>query len=89
MPALWAAAGSHPTPTDTEDALRVLLAHDPVGVLLAHDPDALLLAELAGELAGTLIAGWDGPAFAFWAALGYTREHHRARIVSDLPPCGP
>ncbi len=121
--ALWTAAGSVPTITDSEAALRTLLAHDPA---------ALLLAWCDHELAGTLIVTWDGwrggfwrlavavahrrrgigrslvtageerlhalgahrisvlvaadaePAFAFWAALGYTREHHRARIVKDL-----
>ncbi|MFB7643824.1 MULTISPECIES: GNAT family N-acetyltransferase [unclassified Streptomyces] len=31
-----------------------------VGRLVARDPDALILAELDGELAGTVIAGFDG-----------------------------
>lgn len=120
---LWTAAGSVPTITDSEVALRTLLA---------HDPGALLLAERDHALAGTLIVTWDGwrggfwrlavavdhrrrgigralvsageerlralrarrisvivaadaePAFAFWAGLGYTREHDRARMVKDL-----
>ncbi|GAA3029222.1 GNAT family N-acetyltransferase [Streptomyces glomeratus] len=33
---------------------------DGVERLLARDPDALLLAEESGELAGTVIAGFDG-----------------------------
>jgi ribosomal protein S18 acetylase RimI-like enzyme len=33
---------------------------DGVGRLLARDPEALILAEHAGELAGTVIAGFDG-----------------------------
>ncbi|MFF3156674.1 GNAT family N-acetyltransferase [Streptomyces sp. NPDC057910] len=31
-----------------------------VGRLVARDPDALILAELDGELAGTVVAGFDG-----------------------------
>ncbi|MGW7659040.1 GNAT family N-acetyltransferase [Streptomyces sp. NPDC054756] len=33
---------------------------DGVERLVARDPDALILAELDGELAGTVIAGFDG-----------------------------
>ncbi|WP_391653789.1 GNAT family N-acetyltransferase [Streptomyces tamarix] len=33
---------------------------DGVGRLVARDPGALLLAECGGELAGTVIAGFDG-----------------------------
>ncbi|KIZ16783.1 GNAT family N-acetyltransferase [Streptomyces natalensis] len=33
---------------------------DGVARLLARDPESLLLAELDGELAGTVIAGFDG-----------------------------
>jgi ribosomal protein S18 acetylase RimI-like enzyme len=49
--ALWADAGAAPSATDDIDALHGLLA---------RDPEALLLAEVAGGVAGTLIAGWDG-----------------------------
>lgn len=31
-----------------------------VRALIDRDPEALFLAELEGELAGTVIAGWDG-----------------------------
>jgi ribosomal protein S18 acetylase RimI-like enzyme len=49
--ALWSAAGTHPTITDTSaDLIR----------LLEEQPDALLVAELDGFLAGSLIAVWDG-----------------------------
>lgn len=49
--ALWSAAGTHPTITDTSaDLLR----------LLDEQPDALLVAEVHGFLAGSLIAVWDG-----------------------------
>lgn len=38
------------------------ISDDRAGVerLVARDPDALILAELDGELAGTVIAGFDG-----------------------------
>ncbi|MEV4247296.1 GNAT family N-acetyltransferase [Streptosporangium canum] len=31
-----------------------------VGALIERDPEAVLIAEIDGETAGTLIAGWDG-----------------------------
>ncbi len=49
--ALWRAAGSHPTATDTPTALELLLDTDPA---------SLLLAEAGGEPIGSLIAAWDG-----------------------------
>jgi ribosomal protein S18 acetylase RimI-like enzyme len=49
--ALWATAGGRPSPTDDEGS---------ISKLLAADPGALLVAEVEGELAGTLIAAWDG-----------------------------
>ena len=49
--ALWAGSGGRPSLTDDEDA---------ISKLLAADPGALLVAEVDGELAGTLIATWDG-----------------------------
>jgi hypothetical protein len=48
---LWLAAGSVPTPTDSREALLVLLA---------HDEEALVVAEAGGALAGSLIVAWDG-----------------------------
>jgi ribosomal protein S18 acetylase RimI-like enzyme len=49
--ALWADATDTPSVTDTRAGLARLLA---------VDPGALLLAELDGQLAGTLIAVFDG-----------------------------
>jgi ribosomal protein S18 acetylase RimI-like enzyme len=48
---LWSRAGLPPGATDDEAAL---------GALLSFDPGALLVAEVDGDLAGALIAGWDG-----------------------------
>jgi ribosomal protein S18 acetylase RimI-like enzyme len=49
--ALWRAAESRPSQTDSEHALELLLA---------RDPEALLVTELDDEIVGSLIAGWDG-----------------------------
>jgi ribosomal protein S18 acetylase RimI-like enzyme len=49
--ALWSRSGGITSATDTEQAL---------GRLLDRDPGSLLLAEANGELAGSLIAAWDG-----------------------------
>jgi GNAT superfamily N-acetyltransferase len=49
--ALWRAAESVPTATDTKDALAALLA---------RDPGSLLIAETDGVVVGSLIAAWDG-----------------------------
>jgi len=49
--ALWSAAGTHPTITDTSgDLVRVV----------DEQPGALLVAEVDGLLVGSLIAAWDG-----------------------------
>ncbi|MBO2452382.1 GNAT family N-acetyltransferase [Actinomadura barringtoniae] len=47
----WKVAGED---TDRHDSVQAYLA------LVERDPEALLVAEIDGELAGTLIAGWDG-----------------------------
>jgi GNAT superfamily N-acetyltransferase len=51
--AFWklAAEDAH-RPTDSEAALRAVIARDPDALVLAHDED--------GDLVGTVIAGWDG-----------------------------
>lgn len=49
--AFWREAEVVPGKTDNEGALALLLE---------ADPDALLVAEVEGEIAGTLIAAWDG-----------------------------
>lgn len=51
MLALWDAAGSPPSVTDTREGLRRLLA---------AGEEALLLAEIGVALVGSLIATWDG-----------------------------
>jgi ribosomal protein S18 acetylase RimI-like enzyme len=48
--ALWEASAA-PTSTDTPQALLRLLA---------TNPGALIVAESAGEIVGSVIAGWDG-----------------------------
>ncbi len=50
--ALWDEAAENESRTpDTRDAVKALLA---------HDPGAVIVAEHAGELIGSVIAGWDG-----------------------------
>lgn len=49
--ALWQAADTHPTVTDTLSSVRRLIA---------EHPGAILLAEVDGDLAGTIIAASDG-----------------------------
>jgi ribosomal protein S18 acetylase RimI-like enzyme len=49
--ALWEAAASPPSATDTREALDCLLR---------RDSDSLVLAEANGEIIGSLVAGWDG-----------------------------
>ena len=47
---LWRSSAA-PTSTDSADALQRLVG---------RDPGALLVADAAGEIVGTVIAGWDG-----------------------------
>jgi ribosomal protein S18 acetylase RimI-like enzyme len=55
--ALWREGDAEPTTTDDVPALERLLR---------HDPRALLVAELGGELAGTIVVGWDGWRGSIW-----------------------
>jgi ribonuclease HI len=48
---LWRTAGAHSSVTDDLAGVRALMA---------HDSEALVVAEVAGEIVGTVIAGWDG-----------------------------
>jgi ribosomal protein S18 acetylase RimI-like enzyme len=43
-----------------ENASRPSDSRDAVGVLLQRDPGALLVAEDHGQLIGSVVAGWDG-----------------------------
>lgn len=50
--ALWKSAQVEPGHTDDEASLRLLIAGDPGALMLAETGD--------GDLAGCVIAGWDG-----------------------------
>lgn len=58
-------------------------APDKVVALIERDPEALFIAELDGQLAGTLIVGWDG-----WRAhlyrLAVHPSHRRKGIATAL-----
>lgn len=62
--ALWVAAGSPPSATDT---------HDGLASLLGADGEALLVAEADDHVVGSLIAAWDG-----WRASFYRLAVHPA-----------
>lgn len=51
MLALWARAGTIPSPTDTLDE---------VAQLVREHPDYLLVATRQGAVVGSVIGGWDG-----------------------------
>jgi len=72
--ALWAAAGSLPSVSDSPEGLTGLLA---------ADPQALLVAELDGVLAGSLIAVWDGWRGSFYR-LAVSPEHRRKGLATML-----
>jgi ribosomal protein S18 acetylase RimI-like enzyme len=60
--ALWDAAGSPPSVTDTREGLRHLLA---------ASEEAPLVAEVRGALVGSLIAAWDGWRGSFYRLAVY------------------
>jgi ribosomal protein S18 acetylase RimI-like enzyme len=72
--ALWARAGSPPSPTDSIESLELLLD---------DDPRALLLAYVDGSLAGSLIAAWNGWRGSFFR-LAVDRSHRRRGIATRL-----
>ncbi len=72
--ALWRAAESLPSVTDTEDALKRLLR---------RDPDSLLLAEAGGKIIGSLIVAWDGWRGSFYR-LAVDPEWRRQGIATAL-----
>jgi ribosomal protein S18 acetylase RimI-like enzyme len=72
--ALWRSAGSVPTVSDTPEAIETLLE---------HDADALVVAELAGQVAGTVIVGWDGWRGSLYR-LAVAPERRRRGVASAL-----
>lgn len=71
---LWKAAGSHGTITDTFGALDSLIA---------HDSTALLVAQSAGQIIGSLIAGWNGWRGSLYR-LAVHPDHQRRGIATEL-----
>jgi ribosomal protein S18 acetylase RimI-like enzyme len=71
---LWARAGASPTVTDTSEVLAQLLG---------SSQSILLLADIDGQLAGTVIGGWDG-----WRGniyrLAVVPEYRRRGVASAL-----
>jgi ribosomal protein S18 acetylase RimI-like enzyme len=66
--ALWRAAESLPSVTDTEDAL--------IG-LLGRDSDSLILAEAEGKIVGSVIVAWDGWRGSFYRLAVHPRWRRR------------
>jgi ribosomal protein S18 acetylase RimI-like enzyme len=71
---LWARAGASPRLTDTPEVLAQLLE---------STQSVLLLADIDGQLAGTVIGGWDG-----WRGniyrLAVVPEYRRRGVASAL-----
>lgn len=72
--ALWDAAGSPPSLTDTREGLQRLLA---------AGEEALLLAEIGGALVGSLIAAWDGWRGSFYR-LAVSPDQRRKGLATAL-----
>jgi ribosomal protein S18 acetylase RimI-like enzyme len=76
--ALWHAADSLPTATDTEQALTLLLS---------RDAESLLVAEVDGTAVGSLIVGWDGWRGSFYR-LAVHPDWRRQGIGTELIRAG-
>lgn len=72
--ALWTAADAEPTHTDDPDGLEILLR---------FDPGALLVAEVDGELAGSVIAAWDGWRGSVYRLVVHP-DHRRLGLAGQL-----
>lgn len=72
--ALWAAADSSPSVSDSPDGLATLLD---------ADPEALLVAEVDGVVVGSLIAAWDGWRGSFYR-LAVSPERRREGFATML-----
>lgn len=76
---LWARARS-PAATTPDGA-------GAVATLMARDPEALLVAGAEGEIAGVLIAAWDGWRGGLYR-LAVDPERRRRGIATDLVEAG-
>ena len=70
---LWRTSAA-PTSTDSPDDLHHLLR---------RDPGALLVAEVAGEIVGSVIVGWDGWRGSVYR-LAVARAHRRSGLGGRL-----
>jgi ribosomal protein S18 acetylase RimI-like enzyme len=75
---LWRRAEASPSPTETAADVRGLLE---------RDPEALIVAEAGGEIAGSLIVGWDGWRAAFYR-LAVDPAHRRHGLATALVRAG-
>jgi ribosomal protein S18 acetylase RimI-like enzyme len=71
---LWTLSDVLPTVTDSTRGLRCLLA---------VDPQALLVADARGEMAGSLIAAWNGWRGSFYR-LTVHPDHRRRGLATRL-----
>src|SRR5690349_13308953 len=72
--AFWAAATAEPSSTDDADG---------IAGLLARSPGALIVAVEAGEIVGSVIAGWDGWRGTLYR-LAVAPPHRRQGIATAL-----
>ncbi|HEX2097032.1 MAG TPA: GNAT family N-acetyltransferase [Solirubrobacterales bacterium] len=80
--ALWRAADSIPSVTDSEAGLRTLLARDPEALLVVDAG-----REAGGGIVGTLIAAWDGWRGSFYR-LAVRPERRRQGVAAALVRAG-
>jgi ribosomal protein S18 acetylase RimI-like enzyme len=70
---LWRRAGSSPSTTESAGDVRGLLK---------RDPEALLVDEVAGEIVGSLIVGWDGWRGSFYRLAVDPRRRRQGRATA-------